>query len=266
MALSLLLLVLLLPTARALSLSTKAPSARGLSGLERSIASLAATAGIVQIDVENVRGKSGFCLDHDALLAATAQWTAAHELQGRVVLVVDHGDVHQGFYLRRHGVAVVFAGNRQKADDVLALNVGYFSAVQRRDSIVITADAGLRQRCRTKAHSARRLHLVQPSRFLESLVAAAEEALPAEALGTAFGASGSSAGASGGGATGWSEDAELRRELRKLEMRLDQCTAHGKRAKIVRRMEKLTAEIEAAAARRDRDRDEIEIGRRSMRG
>jgi hypothetical protein len=224
-------LLLLQPTARALSLSTKAPSARGLSGLERSIASLAATAGIVQIDVENVRGKSGFCLDHDALLAATAQWTAAHELQGRVVLVVDHGDVHQGFYLRRHGVAVVFAGNRQKADDVLALNVGYFSAVQRRDSIVITADAGLRQRCRTKAHSARRLHLVQPSRFLESLVAAAEEALPEEALGgTGFGASGSSAGASGGGATGWSEDAELRRELRKLEMRLDQCTAHGKRA------------------------------------
>lgn len=234
MAVSLLLLLLLQPTARALSLSTKAPSARGLSGLERSIASLAATAGIVQIDVENVRGKSGFCLDHDALLAATAQWTAAHELQGRVVLVVDHGDVHQGFYLRRHGVAVVFAGNRQKADDVLALNVGYFSAVQRRDSIVITADAGLRQRCRTKAHSARRLHLVQPSRFLESLVAAAEEALPEEALGgTGFGASGSSAGASGGGATGWSEDAELRRELRKLEMRLDQCTAHGKRAKIV---------------------------------
>jgi hypothetical protein len=237
-AVSLLLLLLLQPTARALSLSTKSPSARGLSGLERSIASLAATAGIVQIDVENVRGKSGFCLDHDALLAATAQWTAAHELQGRVVLVVDHGDVHQGFYLRRHGVAVVFAGNRQKADDVLALNVGYFSAVQRRDSIVITADAGLRQRCRTKAHSARRLHLVQPSRFLESLVAAAEEALPEEALGTAlgstgFGASGSSAGASGGGATGWSEDAELRRELRKLEMRLDQCTAHGKRAKIV---------------------------------
>ena len=62
---------------------------RSLSGLERGISSLAATSGIVQIDVENVRGKSGFRLDHSALLAATAQWTAAHKLQGRVVLVVD---------------------------------------------------------------------------------------------------------------------------------------------------------------------------------
>lgn len=201
---------------------------RGVSGLERGIASLAATSGIVQIDVENVRGKSGFRLDHAALLAATAQWTANYNLHGRVVLVVDHGDAHQGMYLRRHGMAVVFAGRRQKADDVLARDVGYFSAVQRRDSIVVTADGGLRQRCRTKAHSARRLHLVQPTRFLESLVAAADGVF-ADAAG-------------GAGAVALSlEEAGLASELAKLVVRLEQCTSTGKRAKVERRMAKVRA-------------------------
>ena len=111
-----------------------------VSGLERGISKLAATSGVVAIDAENVRGKSGFRLNHNALLAATAEWTNAHKLRGRVVLVVDHGSSHQGMYLKRHGMAVVFAGPNQKADDVLARDVGYWSAVQRRDSIVVTAD------------------------------------------------------------------------------------------------------------------------------
>ena len=65
-------------------------------GLDRSVRSLAATSGVVQIDVENVRGKTGFRLGHDALLAATAQWTHEQGLFGRVVMVVDHGKKHEG--------------------------------------------------------------------------------------------------------------------------------------------------------------------------
>ena len=83
---------------------------RTAEGLEHSLASLRKTSGVVQIDVENVRGVgTGFHLPHRALLSATSCWTAAHNLTGRVVLVVDHGDEECAFLLPS-GVAVAFAG------------------------------------------------------------------------------------------------------------------------------------------------------------
>ena len=92
-----------------------------ISGLERGIAALASTNGVVQIDAENVRGKSGFKIGHQALLAATAEWTEAHGLRGRVVVQVDHGKAHQGFYVAKHGFGVTFSGPQQKADGVMAV-------------------------------------------------------------------------------------------------------------------------------------------------
>ena len=77
-----------------------------------------------------------------ASAAATAEWTQAHDLHGRVVVVVDHGAAHEGLYLRRHGVGVIFAGPHQTADDVIANDVGYFSEVQRRDAIVVAVSDG----------------------------------------------------------------------------------------------------------------------------
>ena len=89
-----------------------------VSSLERGISKLAATSGVVAIDAENVRGKSGFRLNHNALLAATAEWANAHDLRGRVVVVIDHGKAHEGFYLRRHGICLLYTSpsprDRQK--------------------------------------------------------------------------------------------------------------------------------------------------------
>ena len=91
------------------SVTRVAPRTRArfrVSNLERSVSALASTAGIVAVDAENVRGKSGFRLGHAALLAATAEWTSAHDLHGRVVVVIDHGAVHQGFYVPQHGIGI----------------------------------------------------------------------------------------------------------------------------------------------------------------
>ena len=84
-------------TAPAVALAVRRRTAEGL---EHSLASLRKTSGVVQIDVENVRGVgTGFHLPHRALLSATSCWTAAHNLTGRVVLVVDHGDEECAFLL-----------------------------------------------------------------------------------------------------------------------------------------------------------------------
>ena len=195
------------------------------------IAALASTSGVVAIDAENVRGKSGFRLSHDALLAAIAEWTYSNALQGRVVLVIDHGKQHQGFYSQRHGLGVVFAGPQQKADDVIARDVGYFSTVQRRDSIVVTADSGLRSRCRRKAHRARRLSLIQPTRFIESLFTQATEQ-------TAAAEDSAAARMDGLGL-------DQARELAHIEERLQHIRSYSKRAKLLRQKESILGAIGA---------------------
>lgn len=211
------------------------------STLERSVSALASTSGIVAIDAENVRGKSGFRLGHAALLAATAEWTSAHGLGGRVVVVIDHGAAHQGFYMPQHGMGVVFAGPHQKADDVLARDVGYWSAVQRRDSVVITADGGLRKRCRQKAHSSRRLHLVQPIKFIESLFSAASMAQPSQqgSLRDGF----DDEGVDGAVVP---RDAAAAEELRLLDAKLQMTKSTSKRAKLIRLREQLVEEAYGA--------------------
>ena len=77
-----------------------------------------------------------------APLSATSCWTAAHNLTGRVVLVVDHGD--ECAFLPS-GVAVAFAGP-PKGRRRLARDAAYFSSALHRDSVVVTADAALRRR------------------------------------------------------------------------------------------------------------------------
>ena len=220
-----------------------------VSGLERGISKLAATSGVVAIDAENVRGKSGFRLNHNALLAATAEWTNAHKLRGRVVLVVDHGSSHQGMYLKRHGMAVVFAGPNQKADDVLARDVGYWSAVQRRDSIVVTADGGLRKRCRQKAHSSRRLHLVQPHSFIESLFSAATAAQQPTAT----------AAVDDDVAEQLVLDARAAAELEQLDARLRMTKSTSKRAKLERHREKLVEEAYGSGSSSAASEEEEEV-------
>lgn len=151
---------------------------RHLNSYEVGRAELESFPGVIQIDVENVRGASGFRIEHAGLLAAAAEWTATHRLQGRVLLVVDHGAAHQGFYLQTHGVGVVFAGPSQKADNVIAKNVRYFISEQDCGSLAVTSDHGLRLRCKGAASPSNRMRLVHALKFMESFYAAAKKTSP----------------------------------------------------------------------------------------
>ncbi|CAJ1950814.1 unnamed protein product [Cylindrotheca closterium] len=128
--------------------------------------------GTVWIDVENVRGKSGFEMDHHEVLNKTSRWTKHHGLEGKVIAVVDHGSETTAVYLNDLDIAVTFSG-REKADDVIANAVGRFDA-----SIVVTADGGLRSRC-TRAGGKNVIN-IDPVRFIDDLEATSEGDLPHE--------------------------------------------------------------------------------------
>ena len=115
-------------TARARPPRLSVSNERATARLQARIASLDPQACLL-IDVENLRGLSGFRVSHGTVIAALACLTREWELTGRVVLAVDHGDEQCGFYNTQLGLAFVFAGPRQKADDVLVrLDVKAFAA------------------------------------------------------------------------------------------------------------------------------------------
>jgi len=119
--------------------------------------------GTVWIDVENVRGKTGFELTHNCLLNKTSHWTKHHGLEGKVIAVVDHGSENTAVYLDDLDIAVAFSG-REKADDVIANGVNLFES-----SIVVTADGGLRSRCLRSA--GQKVINLDPMRFIDDLEA-----------------------------------------------------------------------------------------------
>mmetsp|Transcript_26850 Transcript_26850/g.57928 ORF Transcript_26850/g.57928 Transcript_26850/m.57928 type:complete len:1005 (+) Transcript_26850:131-3145(+) len=156
----------------------------------------------VWIDMENVRGKSGFLLSHNEVLDKTEVWTKHFGLQDRVIVVVDHGGSEPtAFFKEDQNLAVVFSGNNCKADDVIAKGVGascfpFFGAdggsitsandvvsgsprgKQRRaggvgKTIVVTADNELMSRCRKAAKN--EYHIVNPQTFLDDLEWVANE-------------------------------------------------------------------------------------------
>jgi Icc-related predicted phosphoesterase len=117
---------------------------------------------LVWIDVENARGKSGFELSHMDVINKVTLWAQVHDLVGKVTLVVDHGTVKSGYWLEDRGLAVVFAGPSQKADDVIAHDVGLFG-----NAVVVTADGELQRRCKRSAQQT--LHIMRPEKFLNDL-------------------------------------------------------------------------------------------------
>lgn len=135
----------------------------------------------ILIDVENVRGKSGFQLSHADVLRLMGEWTTCNHLFGKVVLVMDHGSHASSFYLNESRMAVVFSGHLCKADDVLVTDtVPFFSTSsieeqQQQDSkssdlCIVTADRELIRRChRVVGGSRRKLHVIPPIRLLEDL-------------------------------------------------------------------------------------------------
>ena len=149
-------------TARARPPRLAVSNERVTAGLQARIASLDPQACLL-IDVENLRGLSGFRVSHGTVIAALACWTREWELTGRIVLAVDHGDEQEGFYNAQLGLAFVFAGPREKADDVLVRLVSRAGE----EALVVTADRELRVRCRRATR--RRLSIASPLALLSAL-------------------------------------------------------------------------------------------------
>jgi len=157
------------------------------SGIDSRLATASEKGTIVLIDVENVRGKSGFELSHSQLLEKVTLWTARRGLRGHVSLIVDHGSIPCAYYMRSRGFGVIFGGPRLKADDVIARDVAYVQRALDSDVLVVTADRELSNRCRAAARtSGRTLGMVPPASFLADLErmtrrAAGGDAAPGEA-------------------------------------------------------------------------------------
>lgn len=131
----------------------------------------------ILVDVENLRGKSGFSLTHAQVLTALATWSRKIHVSGRLVLVMDHGHEPSALWLPDAEYAIVFAGSGQKADDVLAHDlVPYFSELPH--VTVVTADHELIQRCRRASGVQQRLQILAPGQLLEDLNTILETCTP----------------------------------------------------------------------------------------
>ena len=125
---------------------------------------------IVLIDVGNFRGKSGFALSHAELVHGLSVWTGICQLS----LIVDHGNVGAANYIPTSQLAIVFAGRRCKADDVIAHDVHDFLAttstvIRTNVVVVVLADPGLIDRCRRRTGLRKTVTIVQPLTLLEDL-------------------------------------------------------------------------------------------------
>ena len=168
---------------------------------ERFTEFVAQRSGLLLIDVENVRGKTGFVLGHEELLRRVGGWAMRCGLHGRVALVVDHGSVAEAFLLKESGLSVAFAGPAQTADDVLV------RTVPARGALVVTADGQLGRRCRRRASDGGgSVSLAPPSLLLDALgvdasaaglAQAAAEAAAAEAAAAEAAAAEAAAAAEG---------------------------------------------------------------------
>ncbi len=146
-------------------LSTKDRAIKRFGGL---VAQLAQTNGVLLVDGDNTRGKSGFSLSHEGLLGRTARWAQRLGLEGRCVVLVDHGSSADAFHMPQlGGASVAFSGPAASADDVAARDVGWFHR-RGHDVMLVTADSGLIQRCRRSA-AGRSLVVAPPQALLAAI-------------------------------------------------------------------------------------------------
>jgi Calcineurin-like phosphoesterase len=140
-----------------------------LQRLQRLVATGAAPASpslVLVVDVENVRGKSGFAYSHQDLLQRLEQYALLWETTSNacdlgILSVVDHGSAPTGYLMPFGGL--VFAGPTRKADDVMAQHVvPYFCSHEYEHAtnlvshiVVVTADQDLIRRC-TRQHTRHR--------------------------------------------------------------------------------------------------------------
>ena len=130
----------------------------------------------ILIDLENVRGKTSFELDHSDLLDRLLIWTSLRGYaSGRTIVVIDHGSKSTAHLLSSHysgsdggvgdsipdeaALCVTFAGPNIKADDVIARDIPWLLSSSSSSKhnvcvehvVVITADNELSWRCRSAA-------------------------------------------------------------------------------------------------------------------
>jgi len=125
----------------------------------------------VIVDVENVRGKSGFVLNHQQTLRALNVWHSQWNVS--CTAVIDHGS--EPSRILYQNMLVQFAGTTRKADDVIADDLVRYC---RDDVVVVTADTGLIDRCRRNAHK-KQLSILPPLLLVQDLETILEE-LPEE--------------------------------------------------------------------------------------
>ncbi|KAL7532383.1 hypothetical protein ACHAXR_009071, partial [Thalassiosira sp. AJA248-18] len=114
----------------------------------------------IVIDVENVRGKTDFELDHADFLDRLMVWVSLrNHAMGRTIAVVDHGSNSTAHLLldkKNAAFCVGFAGPHVKADDVIARDVKwllYAPESTTQHVLVITSDQELIWRCQSAARS-----------------------------------------------------------------------------------------------------------------
>jgi hypothetical protein len=198
------------------------------------------TRGAVLIDVENVRGKSGFRLSYEDVVHAISLWVLhLADLRGRVVLVMDHGSIPSSFWLPDKGISIVFSGPFAKADDVLAVDaVPFFTGAQNSSCCVVTADRGLIKRCHRMVSSGKgkTLSIVNPQALIEDL----EQLMKLEIVGETF-----------VGTTDW--ELQVGVELLETNLELRACTVRNKRRKALKlKVSNLEAKLNPHVATRIR--------------
>jgi hypothetical protein len=131
----------------------------------------------VIIDVENVRGQTGFQITHEHLFESLSVWrkqqpimqgtrmmtTMESETKYNLTLVMDHGDVAETYHLFDQQFTVMFSGKYAKADDIIALDL--LPKISSKRVLIVTADSRLIQRCRRISN----LEVMAPLKLIDEL-------------------------------------------------------------------------------------------------
>jgi predicted RNA-binding protein with PIN domain len=100
---------------------------------------------LIIVDGDNVRGKTKFSASKEQLCKDLDILVNTIGLNGRVVLMYDHGNEHEAFLYG--SLAVCFSGPGRTADDVIARDLVWFQRRFDCSVVVVTADTGLKTRC-----------------------------------------------------------------------------------------------------------------------
>jgi predicted phosphodiesterase len=132
------------PAATYLSEKLNPKASQRISRLQSSFTNLPPSTLII-VDGDNVRGKTKFSASKEQLCKDLDIFVASTGIDGRVVLMYDHGNEHEAFLYG--SLAVCFSGPGKTADDVIARDLVWFQRRFDCSVLVVTADTGLKTRC-----------------------------------------------------------------------------------------------------------------------